>query len=191
MMLQLAEPASLSECEVSDIPKYFVRLRTAPSTLIREDLLDEFSDDELMSEGVELSRGGKKRRDDRRKARAKKKEDRNERKKVKAGAKADLKKDKGEAKIKKADAKIVKAQGGSKGFDIKGATDDLIDTAGNAFTKYKEIKNDLVNPSDDSVAPNEDDGTIFGMDKKTVAIGAVLTIGTLFYLSSRKQKRAS
>lgn len=189
MILQLAELGRRNKHSFRpknrqfDYRKFYVNVPAAGNIKVREDVLDDYSDEQLSEAGVELSKGGRKRRKERKQQKHEQKIAKKSAKTEIKLAKADKKRAAGEAKKGKAQAKIDKANNPKERGSWKDTAADVLDTAGNAFAKYQEIKRGGAAPDDSTGMPQE---SFFDKNKMLIISGGVALVGLIAYSSMRK-----
>ena len=158
-------------------PDNYARTPLLPGVLVRADQYDDYSDEEIESEGVELSGAGRERRKKKRDGRAEAKIAKKKGKADNKQAKADKKRSKGIAKETRAEAKKDKANNPRGKFDFKKGASDVLDTASQAVSVFNQIKgggSDSANASDSDSKPN-----FFTEYKTPIIIGVGLVAAAL------------
>lgn len=158
-------------------PDNYARTPNLPGVLVRADQFDDYTDEELENEGVELSGAGRERRKKKRDGKAEAKTSKKKAKADKKQAAADKKRSKGIAKETRAEAKKDKANNPRGKFDFKKGASDVLDTASQAVGVFNQIKGggaDSANASDSDSKPN-----FFTEYKTPIIIGVSLVAAAL------------
>lgn len=152
-------------------PDNYARTPLLPGVLVRADQYDDYTDEEIESEGVELSGAGRERRKKKRDGKAEAKVAKKKGKADKPQAKADKKRSKGIAKETRADAKKDKANNPRGKFDFKKGASDVLDTASQAVGVFNQIKGGGASDTPSDSAPKSD---FFTEYKTPLMVGAGL-----------------